>query len=277
MPTPPVLVALDLDGTLLTEDALLSAGHARAVRELLHSGIQVALVTGRPLLTTASIWHELNLRTPAVCFNGGWVGTPAGERAPQLQTLAQAVLSEADVRTIVAAVADIDAALCAYPDLHTWIMDREIPLTRRWREFYRTDISIAPDRFAVWHGHSHKMMVVGEPAKIPQVAARLSHRLGARFPVVISQHDRIEILPPAVSKAWGLARLAAHLGVARTDVWAVGDADNDIEMIDWAGHGCVMGQAEAKVRAHARHVLPGVGARGLCALPGLIARHRNKR
>lgn len=263
---PRTLVALDLDGTLLTYDSCLPLGHEHAIRELHRRGILVAIVTGRMVLTAKWVWDQLKLTTPMVAFNGGWVGMPGH------QAMAMATLSGDEVRTIVNELHSFDGATCAYPDAHTWMMDREIPTTAGWRDIYRIDIRIGTAPFRHWQGPSHKVMFVTTPAELPSVVVRLRQRLGDRFQVVASQDDRVEILPARVHKAWGLERLAAHLGVHRERVWAVGDADNDREMIAWAGHGCVMGQAPDALRAIARHVLPGVQARGLCALPGLIER-----
>jgi Cof subfamily protein (haloacid dehalogenase superfamily) len=263
----PTLVALDLDGTLLDDESRLPAGHARATRELAALGARVAIVTGRPLLTTRWVWKELGLPTAVVCFNGTWVGLPG--QAP----LASIPLSQAQARAVIAALREFDGAICGYPDCDTWIMDREIAHTRRWRAFYGVDIPVVPERFTDWTGPTWKVMFVADPEAMRAIAPRLHARLAGDFHVVLSQPDRIEILPPGVSKDWGLRRLAESLGVAREDVWAVGDADNDREMIAWAGHGCAMGQAPERIRAIARHRLPSIEARGLCALPTLMARH----
>jgi hypothetical protein len=264
------LVALDLDGTLLDYGSTLPMGHEHAVRELHRQGILVAIVTGRMVLTARWVWDRLALTTPLVAFNGGWVGMP--DHAP----FALAMLPGSDARDIITELRDFDGATCGYPDAHTWLMNREIASTVRWRELYGVDIRIGTEPFASWQGPTHKVMFVTTPLQVPLVVARLKQRFAGRFQVVVSQEDRIEILPGAVHKAWGLERLAHHLGVSRERVWAVGDADNDREMIAWAGHGCVMGQAHHSLRGIARHVLPGVHARGLCALPGLIARHQGR-
>lgn len=263
---PPRLVALDLDGTLLDDASELPAGHERTVRELIGLGVHVAIVTGRPLLTTRWVHAQLGLATPAVCFNGGWVGGMDGA------TLAHAPLPEADVRAVVAELGEDDGAICCYPGADEWIMDRETRHTRRWREFYRAPIAVDRARIADWRGPSCKLMFVAEPGLLARVAARVRARFAGHLHVVVSQPDRFEVCPAGITKAWGLERLAAHLGVARERVWAVGDADNDREMIAWAGHGCAMGHAPAAVRALARHVLPGIAARGLCALPALLER-----
>lgn len=263
----PRLVALDLDGTLLTTDCRLPMGHALAVQALRRMGVTVAIATGRPLLTTRWVQRDLGLDGPLVCFNGGWVGQP--DRTP----IAAHGLAESEVHEVIAVLAGGSGAICCYPDADTWIMDREIAHTRYWRDIYQAPIAIHDDLRSAWRGPSLKMMYVVEPEHLPATQQRLAERFGERFHVVASQDDRLEIMPRCITKAWGLRHLAEHLGIAREDVWAVGDAENDREMVQWAGHGCMMGQASDRLRSLARHILPGIEARGLCALPGLIARH----
>jgi hydroxymethylpyrimidine pyrophosphatase-like HAD family hydrolase len=287
MPAPSVLVALDLDGTLLDDHSRLSPGHRRAVHDLHRLGAAVALVTGRPLLTTTWVWRELRLTTPIVCFNGAWVGTcgrPAPARAPGAPahdpgtTWAGAPLAEPEVRWALATLhralagqPGANGAICAYPDAGTWLIDRVTTHTKRWSERYQVPIGLAPARFADWRGPSWKLMYVAEPAVVAHALPALRAGLCGRCEVVVSQPDRVEILPRGITKAWGLAHLARHLGIPQARVWAVGDADNDREMVAWAGHGCAMGQAPEGLRRLARRVLPGVDARGLCALVPLVA------
>jgi Cof subfamily protein (haloacid dehalogenase superfamily) len=264
MPAP--LVALDLDGTLLTEDSFLSAGHERAVGELRRMGCRIAIVTGRPVLTSAWVWRRLGLDTPMVCFNGGWVGFP--DRTP----LAALRLQQSDVREILDALDGQGGVACGYPDERSWWMDRHAIETAGWNRKYGTAIEVRPDGFRPWNGSSLKFMYVADPARIPLIVAHLRGLFRGRFHVVASQSDRLEILPGGVSKVWGLSRLAEILGVAREDIWAAGDALNDLEMVAWAGHGCAMGHAPGQLRDAARHLLPGIDARGLCALPLLMER-----
>lgn len=261
------LLALDLDGTLIEDGAHLPAGHERVVREIRQTGIEVAIVTGRPTCTATWIQDHLELTAPMVSFNGAWVGLPG---RPALHSQA---LDEGEVRAIVAVLASGPAAISCYPDADHWVLDRELPFMRDWRTRYRTGIQVDRDRVHAWRGTSGKVMCVGEPDDLPPLAEALRRAWGERFHIVFSEPDRFEVSRRGITKAWGLERLCAHLGIARENVWAVGDAANDTEMIQWAGHGCAMGQAPWSLRQHARHVLPGIAARGLCALPDLIRRH----
>jgi hypothetical protein len=261
---PPRLLALDLDGTLLTEDCQLPMGHALAVRDIRQLGITVAIATGRGLMTALLPWQQIGGIGPLVCFNGGWIGHPT-----EGQMLTR-MLSESDVHVIMSALAPRDGVVCCYPDALTWVMSHETRLTRTWRHLYQTPIHLQPDIRSAWVGPSIKILYVDTPEQILSTCAELSEKFRGRFEVVISQPDRMEILPHGITKGWGVQQLAHYLGINRQDVWAVGDADNDREMIRWAGHGCVMGQASDKLKGLAKHVLPSVEARGLCALVPLM-------
>nr|MBA3685160.1 HAD family phosphatase [Planctomycetota bacterium] len=261
------LVALDLDGTLLSGSTELPTAHERVVRELRQQGSLVAIATGRPLLTARWIWDRLHLDTPMACFNGAWVGVPGAK------PIAESALPERDVRDILAELTRHDGAICCYPQADRWVIDRESGPTAGWRERYRADFEVDPRLASDWRGSSFKVMFVTAGDQLRAVFAGLRQRFADRFHICVSEYDRLEISRAGVTKAWGLERLARHLGCEQAEVWAVGDAENDLEMIAWAGHGCAMGHACERVRCSARHVLPGIHARGLCALPGLLARH----
>ena len=60
----------------------------------------------------------------------------------------------------------------------------------------------------------------------------------------------LDLLPPGVSKGWALERLAARLGVDRKETMAIGDNWNDVDMLEWAGQGVMMGNAASELRDH---------------------------
>jgi hydroxymethylpyrimidine pyrophosphatase-like HAD family hydrolase len=62
----------------------------------------------------------------------------------------------------------------------------------------------------------------------------------------------LDLLPPGVSKGWALERLAGRLGVDRKETMAIGDNWNDVDMLEWAGQGVMMGNAARELRTMAR-------------------------
>ena len=63
----------------------------------------------------------------------------------------------------------------------------------------------------------------------------------------------LDLLPQGVSKGWALERLAARLGVDRKETMAIGDNWNDVDMLEWAGQGVMMGNAAARVARHGQN------------------------
>jgi hypothetical protein len=61
----------------------------------------------------------------------------------------------------------------------------------------------------------------------------------------------LDLMPPGVSKGWALEKLATRLGVDRSQTMAIGDNWNDLDMLEWAGQGVMMGNAAGELRAMA--------------------------
>jgi len=62
----------------------------------------------------------------------------------------------------------------------------------------------------------------------------------------------LDLLPPGVSKGWALERLAGRLEVGRNETMAIGDNWNDVDMLEWAGQGVMMGNAVPELRTMAK-------------------------
>jgi Cof subfamily protein (haloacid dehalogenase superfamily) len=260
----PGLLALDLDGTLLDHNSLIPDAHRQAIAAVQAMNIPVALVTGRPVITTRPVWESLNLRNAAVCFNGTWLGHPDGE------AIEQRPLAREDVHEIVQIMRQHEGVICCYTR-DAWVMDCVVPRTRHWCQKYHTDaIHIDPGLIYDWPWPSPKVMFVCEPERLKVAVADLQAHFGPRYHVVASQEDRLEVHQPGITKAWGLSRLCELLGIERKTVWAAGDANNDQEMINWVGTGCAMGHAPAALKAVATHVLPPIEEHGLTAIPDLL-------
>lgn len=265
----PRILALDLDGTLLTTSNQLPPRHAQTLEQVRAMGIVPVIVTGRPLLSSRWIHRHLALDGPMICFNGIWVGVPDG------QIIAQRPLPAQAVRAVVAAVAGCPAMICVYPDPDRWVVDRFLPFTSDFPQLYGVPIDQDPALVHDFQGTSCKVMVVAEPADIERILPQVKARFAGQLHLSRSQPDRIEFIALGASKAWGLEQVARHYGVDHTGVWAVGDAANDLEMLQWAGTGCAMGHAPTEVLQAARHVLPPIEEEGLAAILPLLlaARH----
>ena len=236
--------------------------HRATVQNLHQRGVQVALVTGRPLITTRTVHQELGLTTPVVSFNGAWVGQADGTE------LASAPLTRQQVRTALDALQPLlgpDTAVGIYPDAEQWLISQWTDITKDFPELYGVPIEHV-DGLLAWDAPSLKILVVAPPERVSAMAHHLQGVLADTANVVISQEDRFEIIQKDVDKSWGLSRLAELLHIPQDQVWAVGDNRNDIEMLLWAGCGFAMGQAPQIVRESADQTLPSIHDAGLQAL-----------
>ena len=92
-------------------------------------------------------------------------------------------------------------------------------------------------------------VIIRDPEATADDFVALAARLGLHgTDYVVGWTAWLDLSPVGVSKASGLARVAAELGVDQADVLAIGDGRNDIEMLRWAGRGVAMGQAVPQVQ-----------------------------
>jgi hydroxymethylpyrimidine pyrophosphatase-like HAD family hydrolase len=100
------------------------------------------------------------------------------------------------------------------------------------------------------------LVTLNEPADRHCILEEMRAALGDSIHIVPTHPLLVEGLPCGVDKGRGLAWLAGYLGIPQSEVMAVGDNDNDIPMIEWAGLGVAMGQASEGALAAADWVAP---------------------
>jgi hypothetical protein len=247
------LVAFDLDGTLMDAEGQISPRVRRAVSAAQEQGVVVTVVTGRMFVETVPRVQDLNIAAPLLGYQGGWIQV-AGEEEPLYRAslpidVAREALGLADAR-----------------GWHTVLYADQRIFTREMRhppEFYRRWLGLEHHVVDGWQGvlerHTlDKVLFVAEPDAIPAMAELLKARMGDCAQIFRSHAQFVEVVPKGVDKATGLAWLAEHLEIPREAVMAVGDQENDLPMVEWAGLGVAMGNAVEPVREVADWVAPPV-------------------
>ena len=255
---PCLMIAVDLDGTLLRSDRQLDPADVAALREAADRGAQVIVTTARPPRSTRGIYEQLRLNTPTINYNGAVVFDPrtgtALDHLPLAAQTAQAIVAEAR-----ALAPEILVHIEVLDTLHTDRLD----------EAFSTETSrhFAPDHLGpldqVLASAVTKVMLLGEEAALARVAGMLRQKFAGRAAFAMSDNHLLQIMNPTVDKAAALARLAKQMGIAQAQVLAIGDAPNDIGMLQWAGMGVAVGNAWPEVRAIADAVGPSNDERGV--------------
>ena len=260
---PPVrLVAIDMDGTLLTTlGRLVSPRNLLALRAAQQAGITVAIATGRRTAYTAPLLEGLGLRAdmPLITSNGAVIRTLGGEPIDRCQ------LESRVARGLCGLLRSFGAMVFTFDRPgrgELAIEDMEVANARiaLWVEANRDAIEvIKPLELALRDGEDPiQGMVAGSVDKMRQAerAFRASQWNGQCECVKTEYPGRdlsiLDLLPPGVSKGWALERLAGRLGVDRKQTMAIGDNWNDVDMLEWAGQAVIMGNAAAELRTLAK-------------------------
>jgi Cof subfamily protein (haloacid dehalogenase superfamily) len=258
------LIALDLDGTLFSEDLVVSPANRAAIAAAQARGIVVTLATGRMFRATLPHAQALGITAPLICYQGALIRDP----------VSGATLLHRPVPRETAF--DVLAMLTAeglYPNLY---LDDNLYVAEMnpGTEFYARlngGLPINPvgdiTRFLASREDAPTKItvVLPRPGDTDPLVERLRARFGERIYATKSYPIFAEVINPACDKGAALAALAERLGIAREETMAVGDGLNDLPMLAWAGVGVAMGQASPAVRQGATHVTSPLAEDGLAA------------
>ena len=238
----PRLVATDVDGTLLDPDDRVSPRSVAVIDRLVAAGVGFVLVTGRPPRWIPPVVAELGRAGLAVCANGGVLYDAAADRVLWSQVLQPAALAE--LAAVVAATLP-DCGL-AVERVGARALDGESPFVAEpaYRHAWPDSDNAITSRSELLTRPAVKLLVRNPGLSSDAMVAALTPAVGGLADLTFS-HPRglVEMSAPGVTKATGLAEVAARLGVSAADVVAFGDMPNDLEMLRWAGHGVAMGNA----------------------------------
>ncbi|HET8663426.1 MAG TPA: HAD family hydrolase [Nocardioides sp.] len=252
----PKLVALDIDGTLLkwvegvgTTYERISRPVYDAVHRALDAGVHVVLASGRSPHGMTSIADLLDLH-PGGDDDQLWVVASNGAvvfRYPPIEVVHEETF---DAAPAVAAVLEHHpSALVAVEERGVgYRVSRPFPDGELSGEFTIADVE---DLVAV----PVSRVIIRDPNATADDFVALGRKLGLHgTDYVVGWTAWLDLAPMGVSKASGLEYVARELGVDASDVLAIGDGRNDVEMLRWAGRGVAMGQAVEEVREAADDV-----------------------
>ena len=245
------LIALDLDGTTLTTDRQIHPRNISAIRRATASGVVVVLASGRIRPSMAPFARQLELGDgPLICSNGAHIVDLDGS------TLEASYLGATEQGAILDFAEREGLHVNGYTTDHMFYLHESV-----WVELYRTRAKTIPARrvdvVELRAMRLIKLMVIAEPARIHDIAMRGDELFDTEsISLTESEPEYLEFLPRNANKGAALQRLAEHLQIRRSEVMAVGDYLNDVEMVAWAGNGVAMGNAVPEVRAVARSVVP---------------------
>ena len=268
------LIALDMDGTLLASDHhTLPQRNIDAIREADRKGIRVAISTGRMVEDASDFVRRYDLPCMIIAANGA---RACSGPMPGGVMLYRCRFAPEDAHAALDILMPSGLVIHGFEDGIVNTVDngsgRKYHLVSRGLiedRYGETELRRAADRglmklFAVGDGFAGD---VYDPRVEPvreQLKLALPH-----LQITSSAPGNIEIMPSDAGKGAALAHVAKALGLARENVMAVGDADNDLSMLDYAYHSVAMGNAVPELRARCRYV---TAANDECGVAQIIER-----
>ncbi len=258
------LIAFDYDGTAARDGCFPTERVRAAIAGARQRGAVTVLATGRPYDSARGYAQALGLDTPVICFQGAMVRELDGDRRvlfvePAPPGAMREVLALADERAL---------ELVVYAGDTMFAVDRgrESGFYKHWfgvpTTFVRSYGALA-DHLAATGSALLKALFIGSAEGNELFHEELVRRFGDRLGVVRSHEMFVEVHSKQASKGHSLRFLAGYYGVPQDETIAVGDAGNDISMIEWAGLGIAMANGSPAVRARADAIASSVEEDGL--------------
>lgn len=243
----PHLIAVDLDGTLLSDEKTISKRNRDVLFRLRKLGHKVVIATGRPYRASKDYYQQLALDSPMVNFNGAFVHHPL---APDTFKTMHSPLDRRVAKMIVETCEALNVKNIMVEVMDDYYLRY---LNRGFAEAFTLNQSPSD------YGNLQKLLT-RDPTSLlihpdDDQHSKLKSLLSDAHAEVIDQRSWgapwhvIEIIKAGLNKAVGLKKIAAHFQIPQERVIAFGDEDNDFEMLEYAGCGVAMENAIDDLKA----------------------------
>jgi cof-like hydrolase len=250
------LLAIDMDGTLLNEEKHIDTPQKEAVQKAIEAGIKVVLCTGRPLFGVLPVYGELELEKynldEYVILNNGC----SLRKTTNWELLDNKEITKEDVIYLDKLRKGYNLDLTVSNDNDYFVVgDKANKYTIEDGKLVYVDIKPISLEEATSGKHTFfKSMYLGEEEEIQRFKNDNENLLKDKYDAVLSQIHIFEMLPFGTNKAAALKELAEKLGIEREEIMTIGDGNNDVEMLEFAGIGVAMGNGTESAKKAANYV-----------------------
>ena len=254
------LVAVDLDGTLLNDSKQVTEQTAGALAGLPARGVKVVIASARPPRSVRQIYRDLKLDTLQINYNGALIWDE-----PKQQAIFHRPIKGKLAKQIIDHARDMfEETIVTCEVLDKWFTDRnDNSHTTETGKMFKPDV-ICPIT-QLCQQPITKLMLLGEPQVILRLEDVLTEAFADQVTILKTDRDLLQIMHPEVSKAVALAKVAKWYGISMDEVMAIGDAPNDVGMLQASGVAIAMDNAHPLVKDAATWVAPSNNDHGVLA------------
>ena len=259
------LIVFDLDGTLLSDDFILSDITIQSVEELKKMGLRVTVATGRGFFSAKPFLEKLNITEPMVFSNGAVYDDP--------DTGFREIISGIALETaliLLMLISDFEVSLKIHLADGTIYKTDETPWPNEGAHFPTGETE--PDLKSKLTQDPIKIVIHGKHDQMDQFVQKATEILGknnnARF--FKSNPDYYEVSNKNVSKGGALLKLVQKIGILPENVITVGDQENDFEMLRDFGLGIMVGENSEKIKDVTKFKVPSPEKNGIRELVKIV-------
>lgn len=242
------LIAVDLDGTLLTSAREVHPAGAAALREAAGRGLAICLASGRNAASIKPFMVEAGIDGAIVSCNGAFVLGQSGEELLHVE------LPEEPASIVFEYCLAEGVQVVLYSKDRVYLAEES-----EWSRLYLKRVrNLEPHRVS-WEAltglHRTKLLLIDAPERIDLHRARLAEQVDpSTANAIVSEPEYLEFVAPGTNKLTGLRLIAERAGLNSSQVAAIGDYENDIEMLGWAGYSGAVDNAPDIVKVAAGRV-----------------------
>ena len=239
------LIALDMDGTLLNSQHQISTETSNYLRKLAKEGHKIIISSGRPIRGIRTFYNELELDTPAICYNGAYIYPGQEKNFPEYCfSFSQDKIKEI-IKDISYAYLD-NVILETNKDIYLLHDDEELDVFFTKKEM-NVHFGLIEDN--LFENTMTMLIKVKDPkySNLVQKSINKHPEIKLRF-WSGKWYDISEIYYDFINKGKALEKIATFYNIAKENIIAFGDASNDIELIKYAGIGIAMKNAEDELK-----------------------------
>lgn len=251
------LICLDMDGTLLNDNKEVTDRNKEAIKKAHDKGIKIAITTGRLFISAKYYATLLEIEAPVIAANGAYI-----REKDRDEVIYKSPISVEDCKSILSIVEKYNFNFY-YNTFNSVITKKPFPkgntylqMNQSLPEEMKIQLKVIENltgEFEKRDGEILKCICIGNNREELLTAKKEIIKLG-RFEVASSLSDNFEIMNAGTSKGRAVEVLANFYGLKKEEVICIGDGENDLSMIEYAGLGIAMGNAPQYVKEAADYV-----------------------
>jgi Cof subfamily protein (haloacid dehalogenase superfamily) len=243
------MVIADVDGTLVTQEKVLTKRAAESVLRLHEAGIAFSVTSGRPPRGMAMLIDPLKLTQPLAAFNGGVL------IKPDLTTVVDQKFLPAGVpEMVIEAIENHGLDIWVYTDTGWFVRDPNAPHVAREQWTVKFPPTVVKT-FAGLLGRVAKIVGVGDDYdRVAKCEKDVQQAGGAHISAARSQPYYLDVTHPQANKGGVVLAMSKRLNIPAEEIATIGDMPNDVLMFEKSGVSIAMGNASKEVQSSATYV-----------------------